>query len=196
MRAFPILMVYGGPNGSGKSTLTKQIPPIGSYVNADEIQRKLGCSPLEAAQNAEQTREALLSEGRSFSIESVLSTPRNFDLMHRAGTIGYRRVCLYMVTNDPEINKNRVAARVAKGGNAVPVDRIVPRYWRALSMLPQLFEVCDECYIFDNSMERGKGEPACIVSWVDGVLELFPSPVWPREKLEALVTGKYTPKSI
>ena len=57
----PILMVMAGPNGSGKSTITAQYSPIGDYVNADEIERHIGCSTLEAAQISENTREYLLS---------------------------------------------------------------------------------------------------------------------------------------
>jgi len=38
------LRVFAGPNGSGKSTLLKRIPetvPIGYYINADEIEKRL-----------------------------------------------------------------------------------------------------------------------------------------------------------
>lgn len=56
----PRILVLAGPNGSGKSTVTKKIPPVGLYVNADQIQRNKGCSSLEAAQEAEQIRNILL----------------------------------------------------------------------------------------------------------------------------------------
>ena len=79
-----ILTVYGGPNGSGKSTITEQHKPTGHYVNADMIQKYLGCTALEAAQIAENTRERLLAQGESFTMESVLSTDRNYTLMERA----------------------------------------------------------------------------------------------------------------
>ncbi len=49
---FPILLVIAGPNGSGKSSViseNSQFKPIGDYVNADEIQRHLKCTALEAA---------------------------------------------------------------------------------------------------------------------------------------------------
>lgn len=77
----PILMVMAGPNGSGKSTITSTYSPIGDYVNADEIQKHLGCTTLEAAKIAEATREYLLQEKKDFTFESVLSTPRNYELM-------------------------------------------------------------------------------------------------------------------
>lgn len=188
----PILQVYGGPNGSGKSSLINRLPPVGPVVNADEIQRLLRCSDLEAAQNAEKTREALLASRVSYSFESVLSTERNFELMQRARNIGYHVRCIYILTNDPTINIARVAMRVSTGGHDVPTDKIVSRYWRAMEKIPELFSTCDECYIFDNSVERESGEASLIVSWRLGTLELFPNSAWSQKKLEQLIDGKYT----
>jgi predicted ABC-type ATPase len=187
-----ILLVYGGGNGSGKSTVTAHRQPIGHYVNADEIKAHLRCDNLEAAQIAEQTRECLLAENQSFTMESVLSTERNFILMERAKGKGYHVCCIYMLTNDPEINKARIEERAKKGGHFVEPEVVERRYWRAMALIPRLFETCNECYIFDNSLNRSVGEPSCIAAWANGALELFPSPIWPAEKLGALVTGKYS----
>lgn len=189
----PTLLVYGGGNGSGKSTAAAYRQQPGPMVNADEIKAFLGCSDMEAAQNAEQTRERLLSENQSFTMESVLSTERNFDLMQRAKDKGYHVCCIYMLTNDPEINKSRVSMRFNKGGHFVEPETVERRYWRAMTLIPRLFEVCNECYIFDNSLDRSEGSPSCIATWHNGFLELFPNVIWPKEKLEALVKGKYTP---
>ena len=86
----PCLLVFAGPNGSGKSTITRNIPLCGLYVNADEIKRISGCTDLEAAQEAEQLREALLASGKDFTFETVLSTDRNLNLLERAKEKGYR----------------------------------------------------------------------------------------------------------
>lgn len=188
-----ILTVYGGPNGSGKSTITEQHKPTGPYVNADMIQKHLGCTALEAAVNAEKTRELLLAQGESFTMESVLSTDRNFDLMQRARhSQNYFVHCIYVLTKNPKINMERIAARARWGGHDVPPEKVESRYRRALSKIPQLFKVCDRVEIFDNSPNRGEGEPTCIVSWENGSLELFPNNIWNQEELLALVEGKYT----
>lgn len=188
-----ILTVYGGPNGSGKSTITEQHKPTGPYVNADMIQKHLGCTALEAAVNAEKTRELLLAQGESFTMESVLSTDRNFDLMQRARhSQNYFVHCIYVLTKNPKINMERVAARARWGGHDVPPEKVESRYQRALSKIPQLFKVCDRVEIFDNSPNRGEGEPTCIVSWENGSLELFPNNIWNQEELLTLVEGKYT----
>lgn len=56
--------------------------------------------------------------------------------------------------------------------------------------LPLLPALCDELYVFDNSMPRGKGEPALIVKCVYGNYELRPSPMWNLEMLLALMEGR------
>lgn len=187
----PTLVVCAGPNGSGKSTVTARLPMIGYYVNADRIKSHLNCSDLEAAQNAEKLREDLLARREDFTMETVLSRPRNLLLMQRAKESGYYVCCWYILTADPEINIRRVRERAAKGQHDVPEDVVRSRYMRALTQLPALFGTCDELYIFDNSPERNQGEYSMIASWVSGKLELKPNELWPREKLEALVAGNY-----
>ena len=186
-----ILTVYGGPNGSGKSMITEQHKPTGPYVNADMIEAHLGCTSKEADDIADKTREFLLEQGKSFTTESVLSTDRKFDLMQQARSQNYYVHCIYVLTKNPKINIERVAARVNRGGHDVPLEKIVARYWRAMSKIPQLFKVCNRLEIFDNSPNRGEGEPTCIVAWENGTLELFPNSIWSREELLALVEGKH-----
>ncbi len=186
------LLVFAGPNGSGKSTITKRYTPIGTYVNADEIKVHLQCDDLTAAQIAESTREYLLSENMDFTFETVLSTPRNLELMECAKQQGYKIVCIYILTCDPKINVSRVRQRVQKGGHDVPTDKIIARYKRAVSLIPRLIEVCDELFIYDNSAERDKGEPQKIVRYRNGKLDVFPNDIWSLEMLTSLINGTYT----
>lgn len=185
------LLVCAGPNGSGKSTLTAYLPTVGEIVNADEIQRHLGCSALEAAQNAERVREDLLARRADFTMETVLSTPRNLLLMRRARAAGYEVLCWYLLTADPEINVRRVRARAAKGQHDVPEDKVRSRYIRALEQLPEVLPACDEAYVFDNSREREAGGPSLILRWEQGALTSYPNELWPQERLDALAAGRY-----
>ena len=75
----PRILVIAGPNGSGKSTVTQAWEKCGLYINADDIKETRGCSDLEAALEAERLRELCLSERRSFTFETVLSTDRSTD---------------------------------------------------------------------------------------------------------------------
>ena len=139
----PCLLVFAGPNGSGKSTVTKGMPVVGLYVNADEIKRISGCSDLEAAREAEQVRELLLSQRRDFTFETVLSTDRNLDLIRRAKKAGYEICVVFVLTRDCEINVRRVRKRVLAGGHDVPEDKIRSRYTKSLNNLSPLMRIAD-----------------------------------------------------
>lgn len=149
----PEIVVFAGPNGSGKSTITKLAKIIDPYVNADEIMEATHCSAMEAAVQAEKLREQLLSKKESFSFETVLSTDRNLNLLRRAKESGYFIRCIYILTADPKINIVRVKSRIENGGHSVPEEKIVSRYYKALTLLPQLISVCDIFHLYDNTSE-------------------------------------------
>lgn len=188
----PILIAFAGPNGSGKSTIAAFYPIVFDYVNADEIQKELDCKPIEAARIAETTRERLLSEHRSFAFETVLSTGRNLDLMDKARGLGYTVVCVYVLTKDAKINVSRVLSREKKGGHGVPADKVISRYQRAMKLIPRLLSLCDECYIYDNSLDRAEAAPQLIVSLRHRCLRIFPNSIWSGEMLDDLIGGSYT----
>lgn len=184
-------MVMAGPNGSGKSTITEVYPVVGAYVNADDIQRHLRCTTLEAAQIAESTREYYLSQGMDFTFESVMSTERNYLLMEKAKKSGYMVVCIYVLTSHPSINVSRVQSRFKNGGHDVPTEKVIQRYHRAISLFPKLFDICDELYVYDNSLDRTEGVPSMILKWQYGELKIMPNSVWPVQNLDALCKGTY-----
>jgi predicted ABC-type ATPase len=149
----PEVVVFAGPNGSGKSTITRMLMPTDMpYINADDIGRTLGCSVEDAATLAEKRREECLAARRSFCFETVLSTPRNLNLLKRAKQAGFFVRCYYVLTVDPQINVARVNSRVAAGGHDVPEEKIISRYHKALDQVRQLIPVCDVCHIYDNSL--------------------------------------------
>lgn len=189
-----ILLALAGPNGSGKSTITSEYPPIGEYVNADDIQKHLQCDSLQAAIIAENTREFLLSQGEDFTFETVLSTPRNYNLMQRAKNAGYTVICIYVLTCNPNINVLRVKSRVSNGGHDVPSDKVKSRYERCMKLFPLLFEVCDELYVYDNSIDRSDGLPQMILKYQYGVIEAMPNDIWSSEMLNELCKGEYYTK--
>lgn len=187
------ILVFAGPNGSGKSTITSKIDIVGVYTNADLIERELGCSSLAAAQNVEMTREILLSNHQDFTMETVLSTERYFRMMQRAKDAGYHVACVYVLTCDPEINVRRVCKRAEDGIQPmIDPNTVRKRYHRSLKMLSLLPSICDELYVFDNSPERGTGQPSLIIQVVNQVKEVYPNPIWPMERIEALLNGTYS----
>ncbi len=189
-----IVLLFAGPNGSGKSTITSRIQIIGEYVNADLIAQDLPCSNEKAAEIAEATREYFLKENQDFTFESVLSTDRNIQLLQRAKEQNYTVACIYVLTVNPSINVQRVAKRVQLGGHPVPKEKIVQRYHRALALFPTLFSICDELYVFDNSLDSNQGDSRLILSCLNGNIKKFPNKIWSQEMLDSLVSGSYPDK--
>lgn len=150
----PEIIVFAGPNGSGKSTFTELLKPPVDYINADEIKKNLKCDDLTAAKLAEKQREDHLQNKEDFCFETVLSTPRNLNLLRRAKELGYFIRCYYVLTVDPYINVYRVKSRVAEGGHDVPVEKIIERYDKALAQVCDVVEIADICHIYDNSTEH------------------------------------------
>lgn len=185
----PEIVVIAGPNGSGKSTFTEFI--VGpnqfadesfEYINADDIQRSTNCEPLEAAIIATEKRETALREGRNFAFETVLSTRRNLDLLIKAKENGYFIRCFYFLTASSSINIQRVNSRVEEGGHSVPEEKIKSRYDKALSLIPELVEVCDSLNIWDNSTEK----PYRIFRKKKDKIDIFENPIWSNEDIKKL----------
>ena len=149
----PEVMVFAGPNGSGKSTITRMAKIVGDYINADDIKKTTLCTDMEAAQKAEELRNAAITSHKDFTFETVLSTDRNLKLLQKAKDEGYFIRSIYVLTDDPKINIARVNSRMLSGGHGVPEDKIVSRYHKALALVPQLVEVSDIVHIYDNTIE-------------------------------------------
>ncbi len=177
----PEILVFAGPNGSGKSTVTQMVKTIGAYINADDIKKSSLCTDIEAAQKAENLREQLLLGKKDFTFETVLSTDRNLKLLRRAKENGYFIKCFYILTISPNINVARVKVREASGGHGVPEDKIKSRYYKALSLIPELIEVCDILHIYDNT-----DEPYRIFKKRKDVYFRWENSYWSEEKITAL----------
>lgn len=151
MRKKPEIIIFAGPNGSGKSTINKMANIIEPYINADDIKKTTHCSDLEAAQSADALRNNMVLNNTSFTFETVLSTDRNLKLLQKAKDAGFFIRCIYVLTNDPNINILRVKSRKASGGHDVPKEKILSRYEKCLKLVPELLQICDVCHIYDNS---------------------------------------------
>jgi predicted ABC-type ATPase len=203
----PVLVVFAGPNGSGKSSIVKEAFNQGAmpslYINADDITReKLGNLDihtidkvhldkvnLEAANEADRQRQEAIKAGKSFSTETVMSTPTKIDLMREAKANGYDVHLIYVTTQDPNINIGRVQDRIEKGGHAVPPEKIAVRYERAMQLLPEAIQVADTAKVYDNSLEY----PIRIIEkTIANEIKMYPrSPMdirskWTQESLEEI----------
>lgn len=96
-------------------------------------------------------RRQWVEQKRTFSFESVMSSPDKVEFLKLAKSNGYRTYLYFIATVDPELNVSRVKARVEAGGHDVPKDKIIDRYNRSIQLMKDAIKVCDRAYIFDNS---------------------------------------------
>jgi predicted ABC-type ATPase len=190
--AKPILAVIAGPNGSGKTTLTRQLiadgANFGEYINPDDIALTISgdmAVRTRAAQaEADARRAACLESARSFSFETVMSHPSKLRVMREARDRGFLVRLFFVSLTDPKLNVGRVALRVREGGHDVPTDRIISRYERTMTLLPEAFAIAEQALAFDNSdddLERAMR--LIVVKDHARLLQLPPVPDWVHERL-------------
>ncbi len=187
MDSKPIVLVFAGPNGSGKSTVTKGFDIIGEYINADEIKKQKSCSDLEAAQFATALREDAVKNKRDFTFETVLSSPRNLELLKNAKMSGYRIEVVFVLTADPQINVSRVARRVKNGGHDVPKDKIISRYHKSLNNISKMLQIADIMWVVDNSTEKAE----LIIYSKDDEISIKETALWNIDKINKLISRSY-----
>ncbi|MGL5443160.1 MAG: AAA family ATPase [[Mycobacterium] stephanolepidis] len=186
-----------GPNGSGKTTfVTKFLSPLlreSVFVNADEIAKRLwpeedpAPRAYEAARIADQTRQALIAQGRPFIAETVFSHPSKLDLIRSAQSAGYA-VRLRVLLVPEELTVTRVAFRVESGGHAVPVEKIRARYQRLWPLVVEAIALADSTVVYDNSADPG---PRVIARFTRGqVIGTLTWPQWTPAPLLSCGTGE------
>lgn len=169
----PRVRLIAGPNGSGKTTLFKTLQQhqdvhFGQYINPDDVADTLkGFKPTnsalplidddryKAAQNiCVGLRDKYLEQGLSLTYESVMSHSSHLDYIKMANSKGFKTYLYYTCINDPDVNIERVSARVKTGGHPVPTDKIVKRYFASLEQLFEMASICHRAYFFDNSFTQ------------------------------------------
>lgn len=160
----PVFWVVAGPNGSGKSSVYEKsdieafartvwiINPDLLTARIHDIERlALPAANLAAVQRIETWLEASIAAHQTVGVETVLSTAKYRRLVVAAKALNFEIRLTYVILDTPERNIERVRARVAKGGHAVPEDKIVERYARSLEQLPWFLDQADRAWLFDNS---------------------------------------------
>lgn len=158
------LYIIAGCNGAGKTTASMTVLPevlkCEEFVNADEIAK--GLSPfhpeemaIEAGKLMLRRIDTLLSQSKSFAIETTLATRSYKSLVERAKKAGYTVTLLFFWLPSPEMAEMRVASRVASGGHNIPKDVIHRRYWLGLQNLFEIFtHIVDYWSLYDNSINQ------------------------------------------
>lgn len=174
----PLFILVGGPNGAGKSTLGQAVVKVQykveNYLNADFIARGLvGLRKEERDIAAGKTILNLIKEnfslGKSFAVESTLSSNVARRWVTAAKDRGFRVVVLYYYLRTPGLAVQRVAKRVKRGGHDISKEIILRRYKESLKQLREFYVVeTDDLIIFDNSSKK----PNLIASKKDAILNI------------------------
>lgn len=180
----PVCYVIAGPNGAGKTTFAvrylPQVAGCAEFVNADMIAH--GLSPFRQegvrilAGKLLLKRIELLRETRvDFAFETTLSGTGHAGTLQRVKSDGYTVELYYLWIPSAAFSADRVARRVASGGNAVPREAIERRFPRSLKNLVRLYlPLADYAMIWDNSGL----EPHRIYERSEGRETVFDDDLW------------------
>ena len=107
---------------------------------------------IEAGKLMLQRINLLLSQGKTFAIETTLATRSYASLVKRAQERGYQVVLLFFWLSSPEMAIERVAKRVSEGGHNIPTETIIRRYWLGLQNFFHIFvPIVDSWMFFENT---------------------------------------------
>lgn len=156
----PELFIVVGPNGSGKSSALyeSEISENLLFVNPDDVARNdfadvadVGERNYLAWKECNAQRDAMLARRVTFGFETVGSHPSKLEFIDQAHEFGYVVTVMFVATEDPKINIERIANRVSKGGHGVPDEKVISRHKRTLAMLHDYYLKADNMSVWDNS---------------------------------------------
>lgn len=152
--------IFGGINGGGKSTLYYDLllrgESFGIRINTDEFVSSFGNwkNPKEqfkAAKIALKLRQTCTTNKSDFNQETTLCGKSIVNLFAELKMRGFAISLYYIGVDTPQIAKDRVKARVAKGGHNIDSALIDKRFDESLQNLLKVAKFCDKIVLFDNS---------------------------------------------
>lgn len=160
MNAKPTAFIFAGINGAGKSTLyydeLLKNKYFGTRINTDEFVSSFGSwknpnDQFKAAKIALKVRQNCIQMSANFNQETTLCGKSILNLFKELKNKDYEIQLYYVGVNTPQIAKERVRARVAKGGHNIDERIIDKRFNETLRNLAKVFEFCDKIILFDNT---------------------------------------------
>lgn len=161
----PYYILFAGVNGAGKSTLFRSgmwehgaIDSSLPRVNSDEILAANGWDWRDSSLQARAGREAVrlvrdhIAARETFNQETTLAGRSIMKTIERAREAGFRIIVFYVGVENPEIANERIAHREAIGGHGISPDVVNRRYESSVAHLVDIIELCDEVYLYDNTV--------------------------------------------
>lgn len=138
------------PNGSvwiiNPDELAKRI--------SDQESRSLPEANIAAVERIERWLYASVEVHQTIGVETVLSTDKYRRLVDHARRFGFQVNLIYVFLESADLNVERVATRVRKGGHAVPEEKVRSRRVRSIQQLSWFFAAADRAEVYDNSGAR------------------------------------------
>lgn len=182
--------IFAGVNGAGKSTLynAEKDKNLGVRLNSDEILHDLGLdwkdtnAQILAGRKLLQRQKECFANELSFNQETTLSGKSIVKTIQKAKELGYQIHLRYVGVSSPEIAKERVANRIARGGHGVSGDTIEKRFETSKENFRTVVPLCDSVILYDNT------DKMTIVAYIlNGNIELTPNRAdWATELLNSL----------
>lgn len=154
----PLAVFLIGTNGCGKSSLR-------NYLNLADIQTNIDPDVLnriyknkypktyqiESAKKALKMYDDALANRLNICLESTLSGRGTMERIKAAKAAGYYVIGFYIGLNSVELNIERIALRVARGGHDIPADTVRRRFFESANNLVKIKDSFDLLHIIDNS---------------------------------------------
>lgn len=189
MNATKKLTIFAGVNGAGKSTLfySEANRDLGIRLNSDEILHSLGLdwkdtsAQILAGKKLLQLQKECLLSGVSFNKETTLSEQSIFNAIKKEKELGYTIHLRYVGVATPDIAKQRIEQRIARGGHGVSEETVERRFGTSKENFIKIYSLCDSVIIYDNTEQM-----TCVASVKAGKLTLIQHIDWVDELLREL----------
>lgn len=164
-----------------------------NFYDADSIAQGLGSYidpdlQLEARAIVDAHIDRHLERREPFGFESTYSGKSRPQIVERAAKQGCTVHAVFVGTNDPQVNIERVRARVALGtGHHVPESEIRRRWAAAQEDLVRTLHLFGRVLTVDNSAQRASTVADFVGRGKDQTLERLPDdelPRWARDLIE------------
>ena len=163
----PVFTIVMGCNGAGKSAWKRSNYDLlpDRYFDQDSIAGGIGDwdsdhSRLRTARIVEAEIAQAIAERESFGIESTYSGRPGRERAAQAKRAGYRVEGIYIGTESPDINIERIVRRVLeRTGHRVDPKVVPTRYRYSLSNLQRTVAQFDQLEVLDNSSDWPLGIP-------------------------------------
>jgi len=200
----PEFWLVAGPNGAGKTTCVQKEPisnilPAVSFHNPDDraleklrtrgyqgfadapLDVQTGCF-IEAADEVFAALEKAILQDGSVGVETVLSSEKYRPLVEsearKQGFVGL----IYIALSSASLAKERVAARVQRGGHDIPEGKIEQRWNRSLKNLTWFAQKATAFWVIDNSDSNPANPPLLLALGKFGILEYLNEAAFPEMK--------------